>query len=156
VILLKLIDLSKYQQIDLAPESNQILSFTVWPSGEIRLNSKLAGLLGGKSVLLYSSDDAKELLLDETEKEEEKSRLIPKSAKFKSERLKSFLYRKKVSLPVCYMVEWDEKCEVWRCKLDCSFQNNPKYVPDFTSDAPPSVQKKTRKPRTKGLKDMLP
>lgn len=146
MILLKAIDLSNFEVIDMTPENKNLLSLTMWPNGELRFNGKLTDLLKGKCILLRCSKDAKQVLLAEVEQGLPKARIIPNSGSVKTSIIKSSLFHENaVVLPARYLVEWNETVGMWQGDFDDTYEYTP-----------PINDKKVKKPKKKGLEEMLP
>lgn len=93
----------------------QEMRVTITEKGEIRLNSLLHKNLPNKKIQIIFSKDYRTVLLNP---EGEDAHIFTKAGTTKNRMLIEVFRKMKIKFPVGYIVNWDEKYEMWRGKLD--------------------------------------
>lgn len=110
----------------------------------MNLNGKLKQRIASPTVGLHVFNDGTKILLDPKEKE---SFNILKSGSIRAEEFTRELVSRGIILPARYTTEWNEEVQMWLGTLVKSIKSQK---------VEPIIKSNLRKPRTTGLKDMLP
>lgn len=137
------IDLSQFTLIAPSPKLS-LLAININASGNVNLSGKLKHKISSPTVGLHVFNDGTKILLDPKERE---SFNILKSGSIRAEEFTRELVSRGIILPARYTTEWNEEVQMWLGTLVKSIK--PQKVA-------PIIKSNLKKPRTTGLKDMLP
>lgn len=93
----------------------QEMRVTITEKGEIRFNSLLHKNLPNRKIQIIFSKDYRTVLLNP---EGEDAHIFTKAGTTKNRMLIEVFRKMKIKFPVGYIVNWDEKYEMWKGKLD--------------------------------------
>lgn len=93
----------------------QEMRVTITEKGEIRFNSLLHKNLTNRKIQIIFSKDYRTVLLNP---EGEDAHIFTKAGTTKNRMLIEIFRKMKIKFPVGYIVNWDEKYEMWKGKLD--------------------------------------
>ncbi len=137
------IDLSQFEEIMPAPKPSQ-LAINITASGFVNLNEKLRTRMQLSEVGIAVNKDGTQIVLNA--KTDNLFKIL-KSGSIKSTECTRKLASKGIILPARYEAEWDSDLEMWIGNLI-----KPRKASKLISNS----KNKLMKPRTTGLKDMLP
>lgn len=140
------IDLSKFCTADPYRPKRLVCAFSVTPENIIRLNRKLAESIQSSLVYVHVQEDARIILLEETNDENNpKAGKIHHNREIPMKNLLELLGKGGVPAPAWYEADWYEPLKMWLCKYDEDHRFPTK-----------SAKKRIQKPRKTDLKEMLP
>ncbi len=119
----------------------------ITPDGHIRVNNSFSKIIDGQYFLIRANARRTQLLLEPLTEKQELSFFLKKNGTIRAIDFTRELVQKGIKLPARYTVSWDNNIKMW-CGIYFEESDNTTSVPVIRIN-------KTRKPRTKGLSDMM-
>jgi len=101
----------------LKPETDRLngMKISISEKGELRLNSRLQKEVGSQEIELIFSKNYKVVLLNPNGKN---SHRFTKAGTVKNREIVELLRKLKISFPVIYSVNWDERYQMWKGQVN--------------------------------------
>lgn len=119
----------------------------ITPDGLIRVNNSLSKIIKGSHFLIRANAKKTQLLLEPLPEKQELSFFLKKNGTIRAVNFTRELVQKGIPLPARYTVVWDDSIKMW---YGTYFDEG-----DDAASVPVIRINKARRPRTRGLSDMM-